>query len=241
MIDYNEATPTWEDNHRYGPAPRWRRTMLCSIVRKLDVSSILDAGCAQPFLLLSLKEAGIGTSFTGCDYSKPVILKNRRLYPDMDFFECNLSDPNIAEQEKRHFDCVLCSEVLEHVPDYSTALSSLCKLSSKYVIVTVPAGKIQDTDKGWGHLRHFTKEMLASEFAKNSFEVEYISYKGVPFFSLYKVLINMGGGRKIVDKNTQNKWSTPLKLVAHFVYFLFLFNVFPIGPQLICVGKKKGV
>ncbi len=241
MIDYDEVTPTWEDNHRYGPAPRWRRRMLQSILRRLNVSSILDAGCAQPFLLLSLQKENIGAKFAGCDYSRPVIEKNKQLYPDIDFFECNLSDIEIAGQNGKKFDCVVCSEVLEHVPDYSTAISNLCRLSGKYVVVTVPAGKIQATDKGWGHLRHFTKEMLIKEFENNKFDIKYITYKGFPFFSLYKVLINTGNGTKIVKENNESKWGLPLKMFANFVYFLFWFNIIPLGPQLVCVSRKRDV
>ena len=51
-IDYDSATPAWEDSHRYGPAPRWRRKMLIQIIKKLPVKNVCDIGCAQPFLML---------------------------------------------------------------------------------------------------------------------------------------------------------------------------------------------
>lgn len=237
-IDYNEATPTWEDSHRYGPAPRWRRMMLRSIIRNLNLSSILDAGCAQPFLLLSLERLG-EAKLSGCDYSKPVIEQNQTLYPEIEFFVCNLSDKELEYKER--FDCVVCSEVLEHVPDYSVAISNLCKLSSKYVLVTVPAGDIRPIDKSVGHLRHFTKEMLYKEFSQNGFEISYISYKGFPFHSLYKRLINIGGGTGIAKRYSCAKYGASQKALSNLVYLSFWFNLFPVGNQLIALAKRKEV
>lgn len=240
MIDYDQATPTWEDSHRFGPAPRWRRRMLRSILQGLSISSVLDAGCAQPFLLLSLQKKIKNLHLAGCDYSRPVIERNKSLYPDIDFFECNLSDEKLIKQQSQTFDCVVCSEVLEHVPDYSIAISNLCKFSSKYVLVTVPAGEIRPIDRNVGHLRHFTKEMLISEFSKFGFDMEYISYKGFPFHSLYRRLINLGGGTAISEKYSSSCYGFGQKIVANLVYFLFWSNVWPCGSQLIALAKKKG-
>jgi len=212
--------------------------MLRSIIRKLNPSSILDAGCAQPFLLLSLKRFE-KVKLSGCDYSKPIIEQNQALYPEIEFFVCNLSDKELKYKES--FDCVVCSEVLEHVPDYSIAISNLCKLSCKYVLVTVPAGKIRPIDKSVGHLRHFTKKMLYEEFSQNGFEISYISYKGFPFHSLYKRLINIGGGTGISKQFSSAKYGVSQKMISNLVYLLFWFNLFPLGNQLIALAKRKEV
>lgn len=236
MIDYDQATPRWEDSHRYGPAPRWRRMMLRSIIRKLNPASVLDAGCAQPFLLLSLQDLE-DVRLSGCDYSRPVIEQNQKLYPNMGFFVCNLSEEQFEYNER--FDCVVCSEVLEHVPDYAVAIANLCRLSGKYVLVTVPAGKIRPIDKGVGHLRHFTKEMLEREFSKNHFDISYITYKGFPFHSLYKRLINIGGGTGIAERYSSAKYGTSQIILSNLVYLSFRFNIVPIGNQLIALAKRK--
>lgn len=93
-IDYDLATPSWEDSHRYGPAPRWRRRILRNLISGLkDISTACDVGCAQPFLMLDMKKLGLKVS--GCDISKPVIEENAKTYPDMDFF---LYDLNKSEK-----------------------------------------------------------------------------------------------------------------------------------------------
>ena len=87
-IDYNLATPSWHDSHLYEPAPRWRRRIIRNIVKKMNVKTCLEAGCAQPFLMLDLKTMGI--KMTGCDISVPVIEDNAKIYTDMDFFVTDL-------------------------------------------------------------------------------------------------------------------------------------------------------
>lgn len=242
MIDYNQATPTWEDSHRYGPAPRWRRRILRHIIQGLNVTSVLDAGCAQPFLLLDLQKIDSGElKLSGCDYSQPVVEENKKRHPSIEFFSCNLSEENILLEERRSFDCVVCSEVLEHVPDYKIAVSNLCRLSNRYVLITVPSGKIRPIDRAVGHLRHFTKEMISQEFLKNGFEIEYSSYKGFPFHSLYKRMINIGGGIGITNKFSSSKYGALEKIISDLVYFLFRFNIAPWGDQLIALAKRKGV
>src|SRR5947209_2086163 len=41
----------WDDAHRYTPAPRHRRRLILKWVSGLDFADVLDAGCAQPYLL----------------------------------------------------------------------------------------------------------------------------------------------------------------------------------------------
>src|SRR5262249_43760658 len=38
----------------------------------------------------------------------------------------------------RAFDCVFCSEVLEHIPDFQGAVAELARLAKKRVLLTVP-------------------------------------------------------------------------------------------------------
>ncbi|GMO17150.1 MAG: hypothetical protein Pg6A_03420 [Termitinemataceae bacterium] len=92
-IDYNLATPSWEDSHRYGPAPRWRRRILLGIIKKLNVKTVCDVGCAQPFLMMEMSRLGLKVS--GCDISVPVIERNAKSFPEMDFFLCDLNSNKV--------------------------------------------------------------------------------------------------------------------------------------------------
>jgi len=237
-IDYNLATPSWHDSHLYGPAPRWRRRIIRDIVKKLDVKTCLEAGCAQPFLMLDLK--AIGINMTGCDISVPVIEDNAKTYPDMDFFVTDLCS-NMEVSGEVGYDLVTCSEVLEHLPDYQRAIKNICNLSKRYIIITVPSGKRYPIDEKVGHLRHYEPDMLLKPLEDNGFKAIKVMKTGFPFHSLYKRLINIGGGSAISEKYSSKRYGTFEKLVSTFVYFLFSFNIFPFGSQLIILAQKKEI
>jgi len=70
-----------------------------------------------------------------------------------------------------YFDLVICSEVLEHLPEniYYESLSELLRVSKKYILITVPnnenllhnqlkCNNCDETIHTWGHLRKFNKE-----------------------------------------------------------------------------------
>jgi len=84
-------------------------------------------------------------------------------------------DATALQFPDRSFDCVLCAEVLEHVPDVSKAASELCRVARHAVIVGVPYR--QDTRSGcttcsqcgktnppYGHVHTFTDERLCHLF-----------------------------------------------------------------------------
>lgn len=234
-IDYDRATPAWEDSHRYGPAPRWRRKMLIQIIKKLPVKNVCDIGCAQPFLMLEMKRIGLDVS--GCDISKPVISANAKAYPDMKFFLCDLN-----QKEKftgGGYDLITCSEVLEHLEDYHTAIRNICHMSRKYVLLTVPSGKRYPIDQKVGHLRHYKPEMLLKPLHDNGFSAVKVIKAGFPFHSLYKRLINLGGGDGISEKFSTNRYGKKERFVADMIYLLFSFNFFPFGSQLVILAKKQ--
>jgi SAM-dependent methyltransferase len=241
-IDYNLATPSWHDSHLYGPAPRWRRRILKNIIKKLDVKTCIEVGCAQPFLMLDLKAMGI--RMTGCDISVPVIEDNIKTYTDMEFFVKDLcSDVEIPNLNMGGggYDIVICSEVLEHLPDYQKAIKNMCKLSKKYILITVPSGKRYPIDENVGHIRHYEPDVIVKPLEDNGYKTIKVMKIGFPFHSLYKRLINIGGGTAISEKYSSNRYGKFEKFVSTFVYFLFSFNVFPFGSQLIILAQKKEI
>lgn len=237
-IDYNLATPQWHDSHLYGPAPRWRRRVLRRIVKKLDIKTCLEAGCAQPFLMLDLKKTGI--QMAGCDISAPVIDDNAKTYPDMDFFVADLCADSENFLAKEGFDIVICSEVVEHLPDYLSAIRNLCKLSKKYVLITTQSGKLYPRDASIGHIRHFELEMLTKPLENNGFKIVKAKKIGFPFYSIYRNSVkHISENSATHKKYLYSKYSNTQKLICNFVYFLFGFNIFPFGSQLIILAERQ--
>jgi len=77
--------------------------------------------------------------------------------------------------EDNSFDCIVCTEVLEHVPDVASAARELARVTRKHVLIGVPYR--QDTRVGrttcnhcgrinppWGHLHAFDEARLLKLF-----------------------------------------------------------------------------
>src|SRR5262249_32222445 len=142
----------WDDAHRYTPAPRHRRRLVLNMLRGLDFADCLDAGCAQRFLLEGVVER-YKVKGCGCDISDAVIEANQQARPDCEFAVLDLTRQTWSGD--RRFDLVVCSEVLEHIPEWHTAVANLVRMARKHLVITVPSGPIRTMDKMVGHHQHF--------------------------------------------------------------------------------------
>src|SRR4051812_47033319 len=141
----------WDDAHRYTPAPRHRRRLVLNYLRGLDFADCLDAGCAQRFLLEAVADTFHVPGF-GCDISDAVIEANQLARPDLAFRVLDLTQETWPD---RQFDLVVCSEVLEHIPDWRNALANLARMTRKHLLITVPSGPLRTMDRLVGHHQHF--------------------------------------------------------------------------------------
>lgn len=55
-----------------------------------------------------------------------------------------------------HFDVVIASEVIEHIPDALPAMTEIMRLANKYIIITVPS----KPDKNPDHVHYFPQPLL---------------------------------------------------------------------------------
>jgi SAM-dependent methyltransferase len=130
--------------------------------------SALDVGCGMGRLLSRLKRscacAGADISFKALQRSPMKGVCVQALIQSLPF----------ASQS---FDAVLCTEVLEHIPEdmFPVAISELRRVTRKYILVSVPncenlleemvsCGSCGLTFHRYGHLRSFNSENLATLF-----------------------------------------------------------------------------
>ena len=92
--------------------------------------SILDAGCGgekHPYCFLKLEN--LCPKLKGIDFNNhwhPKILKG---------------DLNALKFKSNSFDTAICLDVLEHIPEWETALNELIRVSKKRVILIVPTSE----------------------------------------------------------------------------------------------------
>lgn len=93
---------------------------------------ILDVGCGNGYLLQRLADV-TDAELHGLDYNKPSL--PQELQGRVQLHEGSI---NHLPFEDRTFDVVVCSHVLEHLPDPWRAVSELTRVASKQLQVVVP-------------------------------------------------------------------------------------------------------
>lgn len=235
LMDYNQITDKWEDSSKYSPAPRHRRRIIVSMIKNLQYESVLDAGCAQPYLLEFFVQTG--KKGYGCDISDKVIEKNRARLPNCKFESFDLSAKTYPAGQK--FDLIICSEVLEHIENWRSALNNLMQMTNKYILITVPSGNIRYIDKKVGHIHHFRTEELIDEFSKHGFSIVTIKKWGFPIHTLYKILVNLILPENLFREFSISTYSNKKIALSQCLFFLFFINdLFRHGEQLFILAKQ---
>lgn len=100
---------------------------------------IVELGCESGYLLQAIQESFPSARLTGVDISDLALKQaEMRLSPiHLQLLQADICEP-IPLQES--FDFIICSETLEHIPDYKKALEQIENLSQtkSVVILTVP-------------------------------------------------------------------------------------------------------
>jgi ubiquinone/menaquinone biosynthesis C-methylase UbiE len=111
------------------------RTRLIAELRGLAPTSVLDAGCGEGHVAAWIDESIHARELVGVDGRPEALARFRERNPSR---EAIAADLRALPFEERRFDFVLCTEVLEHLPEPDSALRELCRVSSGHVFVTVP-------------------------------------------------------------------------------------------------------
>lgn len=103
----------------------------------INPKTVLDIGCGEGFVTIEIAKK-INSKIVGIDKEKDAIkyaLSNNKLenieYSTGDIFKLDYF-------KDKSFDLVMSLEVLEHLENYEKAIEIMCKLSKKYLLLSVP-------------------------------------------------------------------------------------------------------
>jgi len=240
------------------PAAFHRRRVVVQLAKQYaaHAQAILDVGCGQGELLRELSDAIPGASVHGADLSEQSLIDSRRRNPTFELFELNLTHEQFSEkyaQRVAAFDFLVCSEVLEHVPDHHLAARRLLELlrPSGMAIVTVPGGKMSAFDKVIGHQRHYTPKSLDAMLSQAGFEVLETLAWGFPFHSFYRTAVRVASGFTVPGQakrasgpagatgTVSNVLGMAYSVFGKALKPLFYLNASRWGEQLIAVARRK--
>lgn len=134
-----EQTSNYEKNTTSNPVSKFFLDnfykVLLGEIKKLNPESILDAGCGEGFTLNKLKQAKIGRHLEGMEFVDAAIALGKKIHPAIPIRKANIYKMPYKDNS---FDLVICTEVLEHLDDPEKALVELKRVTSKYLVLTVP-------------------------------------------------------------------------------------------------------
>jgi len=234
--DARNVAMDWGDAHHYSPAPRHRRRILLKLIRNIGFQDCLDAGCAQPFLIDEITRR-FGVPGFGCDMSDQTMAANQKVLPKIQFRPMDLTKDRWPGG--RQFDLVVCSEVLEHIPNWQQALENLLAMTRRYLLITVPSGQRRAMDRMVGHTQHFAGPELRAALEAGNCEILRLFRWGFPVHSLYKRLISSMSPDRLYDQFAATGYGFREKLLCQMLYVAFFLNVFDSGDQLIVLARKK--
>lgn len=222
-VDVYENHPT--SRHR-------RRFVLRSLARVSpgDGFFLFDYGCGSGAVLRAVKELLKldDEQLGGCDLSPEAIglvqrqFRSPRLltgsYPDLD----------------RLIDVVVCTEVIEHTPEYRRILEwILAHLKpGGMLVLTTPGVPLDPPDALYGHTQHFVLADLCREMQAIGYRIDYAARWGWPFFSLQKY-VTKKWYRQVERRVIQGGLSWPKRALFAMAYWIYLVHdAIPLGPQI---------
>lgn len=108
---------------------------IADLYGKITVKSILDVGCGEGLVLKSLAKNVSTLECHAIDISEAEVIDAKRNIP---FCDVVMGSADQLPFEDNAKELVICSEVLEHLENPDAALKEICRVTSKYAILTVP-------------------------------------------------------------------------------------------------------
>lgn len=230
------------ETESHGPSSKHRKRLILNIIKKYKHCklAILDIGCGDGFLLNSLKQYPSFKIF-GLDVSpKAIELAQDRAGSDIQYL---LGDLQSKEGlPKRKFDFIICSEVLEHLPNDKTAISNLAFLLAPQgkLLLTLPHKQDYWTqhDTAVAHLRRYEKKDVLQRLKQNGLNVVQEFTWGYPLYCLYYNLVL----KSVKPETTWKKKGILAKIASYIFYLIFfvddLFITSGKGRNLIILAEK---
>ncbi len=181
---------------------------IINTLKSLEVSRVLDLGSGNGKLCSEVAKAGYYVA--GVEYDQQGVKISKSNYPAINFYNYGVQDnpDNLLKQEKKSFDAVISTEVIEHLfsPHLLPIYARSVVREKGYLIITTPyhgylKNLVLSILNKWdfhhtvlwhgGHIKFWSRATLTTLLEENGFNV--IRFSGVgrlPF--LWKSMVLIG-------------------------------------------------
>jgi SAM-dependent methyltransferase len=231
----------WQNVQDIGPLNHNRYRLMVRELPKssMEDCSILDLGCGRGAFLSILKNKYPKATLSGIEYSeegkKSAHPEIRNIIQVGDLYE-------VAEGLPRNFyDLVICSEVIEHLPEPEPAVDIVFSLLKPggIALLTVPCNMRywSKQDEAAGHYRRFGMNEFAYLVTNSGLSVKNNYGWGTFLGLIYYQMVSALGAEKVM----KTKVTFMSKIISRFLQFVFRVDDFLVssqGIQLITVAQK---
>jgi ubiquinone/menaquinone biosynthesis C-methylase UbiE len=108
---------------------------LIEYVSLVNPSSVLDIGCGEGLVVRQLRQICPDARIHGLDIAPNLIEAAQRIEPNASYVQADVCRLPVAENA---YDLVICTEVLEHLPNPERALVEIARVGGRAFILSVP-------------------------------------------------------------------------------------------------------
>lgn len=130
------------------------RKICLSILEQHNFSKIMDVGCGKGAFTQFLKK--YNNHVTGLDISSTALARAKARYPDIEFIETDVTNPNWSKMTPKRgggerYDLIICLELLSYVENWQILLQNFSEIANftlvKLFIPEDPIGYVKDIDQ----------------------------------------------------------------------------------------------
>jgi SAM-dependent methyltransferase len=230
-LDYDEGWDRWDDMKRFGPMSQHTRRLIWSLIGNLKFDSVLDVGCGQGSPLEQVAHLRPGVELAGVDFSPRAVELARERMPAATFTVLDLT----KEALDKKYDLIICTDVLEHIPDDLAALRNMRSMCDRWCLISTIQGRMRPYEKHVGHVRNYKRGELRAKIEASGFIVRRQIDWGFPLYSpLYRELL-----RFFPPSATQGTFGTSRRLLSQAIYYAFMLNASKFGDYVFCLAEVR--
>lgn len=234
---YSRLSEGRSDYWRYMPAPRFRARVICDVLKAERPTSVVDLGCGDGSLLSEIRGAVPAATLAGIDLSEPQIEENRSRIPDLEWYAGNLESEQFTLPHR--FAAITATELIEHLADPAHFLRALHRVGAPaaLLILSTQTGRIGETEKHVGHLRHFSGDEMSALLEATGWKPVRVWNAGFPFQDLSKWSANLAPNTMMHHFGVK-PYGRMQRLVSAILRILFALNSSSRGAQLFAVARR---